>query len=63
MVTSIASGAFAFDMNTQARDNSNAVAKHIPMGRLGNDEDLAGTAIYLASRAGDYVVGDTIELG
>ena len=31
-------------------------------GRIGTDEDMAGTAIYLASRAGDYVVGDTIAV-
>ncbi|WP_371195743.1 SDR family oxidoreductase [Glaciecola sp. SC05] len=62
VVTSIAPGAFASDMNTQARDNSASVGKHIPLGRIGTEEDLAGTAIYLASRAGDYVVGDTITL-
>jgi NAD(P)-dependent dehydrogenase (short-subunit alcohol dehydrogenase family) len=62
IVTSIAPGAFASDMNTAARDNSESVAKGIPAGRIGTQEDLAGTAIYLASRAGDYVVGDTITL-
>ena len=29
-------------------------------GRIGVDEDMAGVAVYLASRAGDYVVGQTI---
>jgi NAD(P)-dependent dehydrogenase (short-subunit alcohol dehydrogenase family) len=29
-------------------------------GRLGEDADMAGAAIYLASRAGDYVVGSTL---
>lgn len=62
IVTSIAPGAFASDMNTQARDHGEEIGKHIPAGRIGSDEDLAGTAIYLASRAGDYVVGDTIAL-
>jgi NAD(P)-dependent dehydrogenase (short-subunit alcohol dehydrogenase family) len=62
VVTSIAPGAFASDMNTEARDNSEEVGKHIPLGRIGSEDDLAGTAIYLASRAGDYVVGDTITL-
>ena len=32
----------------------------IPAGRIGRDEDMAGAAIYLASRAGDYVVGSTL---
>ncbi len=30
--------------------------------RIGADEDMAGVAIYLASRAGDYVVGVTITV-
>lgn len=62
VVTSIAPGAFASDMNTAARDHAEEVGKHIPLGRIGSEEDLAGTAIFLASRAGDYVVGDTITL-
>ena len=32
----------------------------MPAGRIGQPEDMAGAAIFLASRAGDYVVGDTI---
>jgi NAD(P)-dependent dehydrogenase (short-subunit alcohol dehydrogenase family) len=31
-------------------------------GRIGTDEDMAGAAIYLASRAGDYAVGATIAV-
>jgi NAD(P)-dependent dehydrogenase (short-subunit alcohol dehydrogenase family) len=34
----------------------------VPAGRIGTDEDMAGAAIYLASRAGDYVVGATIAV-
>lgn len=62
IVTSIAPGAFASDMNIAARDSADAVGKRIPLGRIGTPEDLAGTAIFLASRAGDYVVGDTITV-
>ena len=61
-VTSIAPGAFASDMNRAARDHGDAVAKAIPARRIGVDEDMAGAAIYLASRAGDYVVGETITV-
>lgn len=61
-VTSIAPGAFASDMNKAARDHGGEVAKGIPAGRIGVDEDMAGAAIYLASRAGDYVVGETITV-
>ncbi|MBB4153698.1 NAD(P)-dependent dehydrogenase (short-subunit alcohol dehydrogenase family) [Sphingomonas jinjuensis] len=59
-VTSIAPGAFASEMNRAARDHGDEVGRGIPAGRIGVDEDMAGAAIYLASRAGDYVVGDTI---
>ncbi|GAA0323356.1 SDR family oxidoreductase [Sphingomonas oligophenolica] len=61
-VTSIAPGAFASEMNKAARDHGEAIAKGIPAKRIGVDEDMAGAAIYLASRAGDYVVGDTITV-
>ena len=61
-VTAIAPGAFASDMNRAARDHADDVAKRIPAGRIGEAEDLAATAIFLASRAGDYVVGDTITV-
>jgi NAD(P)-dependent dehydrogenase (short-subunit alcohol dehydrogenase family) len=60
VVTAIAPGAFASDMNQLARDHADEIAKRIPAGRIGRDEDMAGAAIYLASRAGDYVVGSTL---
>jgi NAD(P)-dependent dehydrogenase (short-subunit alcohol dehydrogenase family) len=61
-VTSIAPGAFPSEMNKAARDHGDAVAASIPSKRLGEPEDMAAAAIYLASRAGDYVVGDTITV-
>jgi NAD(P)-dependent dehydrogenase (short-subunit alcohol dehydrogenase family) len=60
VVSGIAPGPFPSDMNKEARDHGEQVAEHVPAGRIGNTEDMAGAAIYLASRAGDYVVGDTI---
>ena len=59
-VTAIAPGAFASDMNRAARDQGDEVAKRIPAQRIGSTEDMAGAAIFLASRAGDYVVGATL---
>jgi len=59
-VTAIAPGAFASEMNKEARDHADMVSSHIPAGRIGTVEDMAGAAIYLASRAGDYVVGSTL---
>ena len=61
-VTGIAPGAFASEMNRVARDQGDQIAKRIPSRRIGRDEDMAAAAIYLASRAGDYVVGETIAV-
>ncbi len=62
VVSSLAPGAFPSEMNRVARDHADGVAKRIPAGRIGHDEDMAGAAIYLASRAGDYVVGETLTV-
>jgi NAD(P)-dependent dehydrogenase (short-subunit alcohol dehydrogenase family) len=62
LVTGIAPGAFPSQMNRAARDDGDAVAKIVPQGRIGRDDDMAAAAIYLASRAGDYVVGATIPV-
>ena len=62
VVTAIAPGPFQSDMNRAARDHADEVATRVPSGRIGTDEDMAGTAIYLASRAGDYVVGVTLAV-
>ncbi|MCK5746030.1 MAG: SDR family oxidoreductase, partial [Oricola sp.] len=61
-VSGIAPGAFASDMNRAARDAEEAVGKMIPAKRIGRDSDMAGVAVFLASRAGDYVVGDTLAV-
>jgi NAD(P)-dependent dehydrogenase (short-subunit alcohol dehydrogenase family) len=61
-VTAIAPGAFKSDMNRDARDRAEEVAKRIPSKRIGTDEDMAGAAIFLASRAGDYVIGSTLTV-
>ncbi|MDQ6680433.1 MAG: SDR family oxidoreductase [Pseudomonadota bacterium] len=60
VVSAIAPGAFASEMNRDARDHADVVKARIPAGRIGVDDDMAGAAIYLASRAGDYVVGSTL---
>ena len=62
VVTAIAPGAFQSDMNKAARDYGDAVAKNIPSKRIGSAEDMAGAAVFLASRAGDYVVGSTLTV-
>ena len=62
VVSAIAPGAFASEMNRVARDHAEETAKRIPARRIGRDEDMAGGAIYLASRAGDYVMGSTLVI-
>lgn len=61
-VSAIAPGAFASDMNKAARDHGEEIRAGIPAGRIGEPEDMAAAAIYLASRAGDYVIGSTITV-
>lgn len=39
-----------------------AIESGIPLGRIGSPEDVAGTCLYLSSRAGAYVNGATITL-
>ncbi len=62
VVSAIAPGAFASEMNRSARDEAEETAARIPAQRIGAPEDMAGAAIFLASRAGDYVVGGTITV-
>jgi 3-oxoacyl-[acyl-carrier protein] reductase len=37
-----------------------AVLEHIPMGRIGKPEDIANTAVFLASDAASYISGELI---
>jgi 2-deoxy-D-gluconate 3-dehydrogenase len=62
-VNAIAPGYMATD-NTQAlRDDperSRQLIERIPAGRWGTPDDLAGTVVFLASRASDYVHGHVL---
>lgn len=64
-VNAIAPGFFPSNM-TKAATSNDAIYKHtvaqIPRKRAGEPEDIAGTAIFLASRAGAWVDGHTIVL-
>jgi len=50
VVSGIAPGAFASEMNRAARDRADLVIPHVPAGRIGASEDMAATAVFLASR-------------
>ncbi len=62
VVSTIAPGAFASEMNKAAKNAPDTSASGIPAKRIGTAEDMAAAAIYLCSRAGDYVVGETLTV-
>lgn len=64
-VNAIAPGLFRTAMTEPlfARpDAAAALARMVPMGREGTAEEIAGTAIYLASKAGGYLTGALIPV-
>jgi NAD(P)-dependent dehydrogenase (short-subunit alcohol dehydrogenase family) len=58
-VNAIAPGLFPSRMTAYLFESDDAaeVVEHIPMRRAGTAEDIAGTAIYLSSRASAYLTG------
>ena len=62
VVSAIAPGPFKSDMNVYARDHEAETAAGVPLKRIGTDLDMAGAAIFLASRAGDFVVGSVVTV-
>ena len=62
-VNAIAPGFFESDMTVIADDTMRKMVEAaVPRGRTGTPEDVAGAAIYLASRAGAYVTGSVIPV-
>uniref|UniRef100_A0A7S2YCX8 Ketoreductase domain-containing protein n=1 Tax=Entomoneis paludosa TaxID=265537 RepID=A0A7S2YCX8_9STRA len=39
-----------------------SLASHIPLARMGNEDDMAGACIYLSSRAGAWVTGTVLTV-
>jgi NAD(P)-dependent dehydrogenase (short-subunit alcohol dehydrogenase family) len=62
-VNAIAPGPFESKMMAQTlRDFGKLIVESCPLKRIGEPEDMAGVAIYLASRAGAYVTGAVIPV-
>ena len=60
-VNAIAPGWFPTHMSeVMLEKNREAFLKKIPLGRFGNDHDLKGAAVFLASDASDFVTGHTL---
>ena len=47
-------------VTTQNPDRLRRALEEIPAGRLGQSHDIAGAALFLASSAADYIVGQTL---
>jgi NAD(P)-dependent dehydrogenase (short-subunit alcohol dehydrogenase family) len=64
-VNALAPGPFQSKMMAWALDDPDAraaVARRVPLGRIGDPDDVAGAAIYLSSRAGRYLTGVVIPV-
>ncbi|SFJ16756.1 glucose 1-dehydrogenase [Amycolatopsis sacchari] len=64
-VNAIAPGLFPSQMTRWLLDDPEGraqVESGIPLGRMGQQEDIAGTVIFLASRAGAYLTGAVIPV-
>ncbi len=62
-VNTIAPGYFATDLTAGLRANNalnSAVIAQTPLGRIGDDADLVGAAIFLASDASAYMTGQSL---
>jgi NAD(P)-dependent dehydrogenase (short-subunit alcohol dehydrogenase family) len=62
-VNAVAPGFFESEMTViTSEEMRQMVVSMVPRGRVGSPEDVAGAAIYLASRAGAYVTGSVIPV-
>jgi NAD(P)-dependent dehydrogenase (short-subunit alcohol dehydrogenase family) len=62
-VNAIAPGFFHTKMTAYAvEQDAGSIMAMVPRGRLGNQDDMAGAAIFLASRASSWITGHTLAL-
>jgi 3-oxoacyl-[acyl-carrier protein] reductase len=61
-VNAIAPGQIETDMGALTGEARARIVSMIPLGRLGTPEDIAYTALFLASNAASYITGATIDV-
>ncbi len=64
-VNAFAPGPFRSRMTAFATGTDEGAAKvgsHVPIGRIGEPDDIAGATLYLCSRAGSYVTGAILPI-
>ena len=59
-INTISPGDFPSDLNKTARDHTEEMKNYIPGKRIGEKENIAGAAIFLASSAGNFNVGSNL---
>jgi NAD(P)-dependent dehydrogenase (short-subunit alcohol dehydrogenase family) len=64
-VNTIAPGLVRTDMARALWDDPERLSHALesyPLGRIGEPQDIAGAAVFLASRAGDFMTGQTLVI-
>jgi 3-oxoacyl-[acyl-carrier protein] reductase len=62
-VNCVAPGFIDTDMTRAlTEDQRNGLLQHIPLGRLGQAEDIAATVAFLASPRASYITGETLHV-
>jgi NAD(P)-dependent dehydrogenase (short-subunit alcohol dehydrogenase family) len=65
LVNAIAPGVFRTSLNSSLLDGTERGREfkiRTPMGRFGNTQELVGAAVYLASDAASFVVGEVLTV-
>jgi 3-oxoacyl-[acyl-carrier protein] reductase len=62
-VNVVAPGFIDTDMTRELpQDNRAAMLAQVPLGRLGDGEDIANAVLFLASAGGAYITGETLHV-
>jgi NAD(P)-dependent dehydrogenase (short-subunit alcohol dehydrogenase family) len=59
-VNAVAPGVVRTDRNTYEGPRGEALARSIPLGRLGDQEDIAAAIVFLSSDAASFITGQTL---